>query len=262
MTKKEKLEKILKKTMTQDEFDAYSVEKLSKDIEKSKLSFSEYIKQIDRSFELADESISKIENSISESFEHIEREIESKISLSSQKGTEILESTKNRLFDEIKSSESELRKVITSEISLTKKEIDVIIKKIQKDIEDLFWYRTLNGSNNVQAVLNVKSSGSLVANNVTGINFIGATVTTDNNGGVTVAITGGSGTWYQDEVPGGVKNGSNVTFTLAHTPSSVVLLYLNGQYQVSGGADYSRSGTTITMTSAPLSTDTLTCNYS
>ena len=186
MTKKEKLEKILKKTMTQDEFDAYSVEKLSKDIEKSKLSFSEYIKQIDRSFELADESISKIENSISESFEHIEREIESKISLSSQKGTEILESTKNRLFDEIKSSESELRKVITSEISLTKKEIDVIIKKIQKDIEDLFWYRTLNGSNNVQAVLNVKSSGSLVANNVTGINFIGATVTTDNNGGVTV----------------------------------------------------------------------------
>lgn len=72
----------------------------------------------------------------------------------------------------------------------------------------------------------------------------------------------GSTTWYQDEVPSGTKNGSNKTFTLAHTPSNVVFLFLNGQYLVGGGTDYTRTGTSITMTVAPLSSDTLTANYS
>lgn len=74
-------------------------------------------------------------------------------------------------------------------------------------------------------------------------------------------LTGGN-VWYQDEVPSGTKNGSNKTFTLLHAPSNVTLLYLNGQYLVSGGVDYSLSGNTITMTVAPLSTDTLVATYS
>jgi hypothetical protein len=89
-----------------------------------------------------------------------------------------------------------------------------------------------------------------------------ATLTGNGTSSSPLHAVGSSGTWYQDEVPSGTKNGVNMTFTLAHTPTSVVLLYLNGQYQVSGGADYSRSGTTITMTTAPLSTDTLVATYS
>lgn len=78
----------------------------------------------------------------------------------------------------------------------------------------------------------------------------------------TTSSGGGSGTWYQDEVPSGTKNGSNKAFTLAHTPTSVVLLYLNGQYLVSGGVDYTRVTTAITMVVAPLSTDALIATYS
>ena len=67
-------------------------------------------------------------------------------------------------------------------------------------------------------------------------------------------------TWYQDELVSGTKDGNNVTFTLAHTPTGLVQLYLNGQYQVSG-IDYTRTGTTITMTTAPYAGNILSCNY-
>lgn len=65
------------------------------------------------------------------------------------------------------------------------------------------------------------------------------------------------------EVPGGTINGSNVTFTLANTP---VLgsehFYLNGILQESGaGNDYTISGATITMLTAPLTGEKLRVSY-
>jgi hypothetical protein len=77
-----------------------------------------------------------------------------------------------------------------------------------------------------------------------------------------VSTGGGAGVWYQDEVPGGVKNGSNKAFTLAHTPSSVLFLYVNGVYQVSGGSDYTLTGNSISMIVAPLLTDVFVATYS
>ena len=63
----------------------------------------------------------------------------------------------------------------------------------------------------------------------------------------------GGGSWSINETPSGVIDGSNVTFTLAHTPiGGQIMLYLNGQYMTAGaGEDYILSGTTITM-AAPL----------
>lgn len=66
-----------------------------------------------------------------------------------------------------------------------------------------------------------------------------------------------------EETPSGSINGSNVTFTLAVTPTTGTLkLYLNGVRQKSGaGNDYTLSTNTITMTTAPISGDVLIADY-
>ncbi len=59
----------------------------------------------------------------------------------------------------------------------------------------------------------------------------------------------------------GTKNGINTSFTLPDTPiTGTVEIYLNGSLQVSG-TDYTLSGTAVTMTTAPASTDYLEANY-
>lgn len=65
------------------------------------------------------------------------------------------------------------------------------------------------------------------------------------------------------EIPSGSINGSNTAFTLANTPvSGSEHVYLNGILQESGaGNDYTISGTTITMATAPLSGEKLRVSY-
>jgi hypothetical protein len=65
------------------------------------------------------------------------------------------------------------------------------------------------------------------------------------------------------EVPSGTINGVNVTFTLANTPvAGSEHLYLNGILQESGaGNDYTISGATITMLTAPLTGEKLRASY-
>lgn len=67
-----------------------------------------------------------------------------------------------------------------------------------------------------------------------------------------------------NEVPSGTINGSNVTFTLANTPTSgTVQIYKNGLRQTLT-ADYTISGSTITFSTAPSSTgfsDVLIADY-
>lgn len=66
-----------------------------------------------------------------------------------------------------------------------------------------------------------------------------------------------------NEVPSGTLNGVNTSFTLAYTPTANTLqLYQNGIRLKSGaGNDYTISTNTITMTTAPISTDVLLCDY-
>lgn len=65
------------------------------------------------------------------------------------------------------------------------------------------------------------------------------------------------------EVPSGSINGSNTSFTLANTPvAGSEHLYLNGVLQEPGaGNDYTISGGTITMLTAPLSGEKLRASY-
>lgn len=67
------------------------------------------------------------------------------------------------------------------------------------------------------------------------------------------------------EVPSGVKNGTNPTFTLANTPvSGSEHVYLNGQLlNVGAGNDYTIATNTLTMLTGkiPVSTDVLLCSY-
>lgn len=65
------------------------------------------------------------------------------------------------------------------------------------------------------------------------------------------------------ETPSGTKSGSNYTFTLANTPvSGTESLYLNGILQNAGATeDYTITTNTITMITAPISTDVLLCTY-
>lgn len=72
--------------------------------------------------------------------------------------------------------------------------------------------------------------------------------------------TGGS-TLISGETPSGVKNGVNLVFTTAQSPmASSVSVYRNGLRERSG-VGYSVSGSTITFTTAPLSTDELVIDY-
>jgi len=77
----------------------------------------------------------------------------------------------------------------------------------------------------------------------------------------TIAVI--SGSFADAETPSGTINGSNTSFTLAHTPSPAagLQLYKNGQQLIAGGADYSLSSATITMTTAPTTGDVLIAFY-
>ena len=72
-----------------------------------------------------------------------------------------------------------------------------------------------------------------------------------------------TGTFSDAETPSGTINGSNTSFTLAHTPSPAagLQLYKNGQQLIAGGADYTLATATITMTSAPATGDVLIAFY-
>ncbi len=64
------------------------------------------------------------------------------------------------------------------------------------------------------------------------------------------------------EIPSGIINGSNVTFTLSSAPQGEVMLFYNGQRLRSGaGNDFTMSGATITMAFAPTGSDVLMCDY-
>ena len=77
-----------------------------------------------------------------------------------------------------------------------------------------------------------------------------------------VSFETGSGSWVYNEVPAGSVNSSNATFTLAAAPvTGTLTLYLNGQRLKGGGEDFSLSGLTITMTTAPTTGDILLADY-
>lgn len=65
-----------------------------------------------------------------------------------------------------------------------------------------------------------------------------------------------------NEIPSGLINSSNTSYTLANTPvSTTVAVYLNGSRQAPGGLDYTLAGTTITFVKAPRTNSDLYADY-
>ncbi len=75
--------------------------------------------------------------------------------------------------------------------------------------------------------------------------------------------TGTSLNFADNETPSGTINSSNVTFTLAHTPSpgASVNLYVNGVLQLAGGTDFTLATATITFANAPTTGDWIRASY-
>lgn len=80
-----------------------------------------------------------------------------------------------------------------------------------------------------------------------------------------LAVGGGGGgalDYVADEVPAGAINGVNTSYTTSYPPLTFIGLYLNGQKLVRGGGnDYLISGTSITMSIAPLTGESLRADY-
>lgn len=84
--------------------------------------------------------------------------------------------------------------------------------------------------------------------------------TIENNNGDKVGNISNSSSWVFNEAPSGSVNGSNTTFTTSGTPAGLILSK-NGVVMKPGGADYTLSGSTITMTSAPATGAVLLATY-
>ena len=243
--KQERLKKLLDKLSTHEEVEmrAFQVFRKSlKDIQ-SELSNTDLSQQleINNLNSLLADQYKILENSIAESAKRISFDI-SDIDLALRK--------------EIKTVKI-LVKSTADALSLNKKETSALLKKIEKDIESLFWQRTFNGSNNVQAVLNIKSNGTVVANNISGINFTNGSVVSNPDGSVSYTSGGGSTSFIDNEVVSGNTN----TFTLANTPIvGSEHIFALGQRLTPGGVDYTISGAVIS-TINPWSTGQILADY-
>lgn len=98
-------------------------------------------------------------------------------------------------------------------------------------------------------IFTANNGGTLGTTAITVVQFTGTGYTTSN--------------FVDKEVPTGSINGSNVTFTLANTPTTGSEgVYLNGALQQSGsGNDYTISGAVITMLAAPLTGEKILVSY-
>ena len=79
--------------------------------------------------------------------------------------------------------------------------------------------------------------------------------------GTTGPCGGQSSTFFDGEIPGGLVDGSNKTFTLANAPSgSSLMLFRNGMY-MKAGFDYALTGSTVDFVTGATPQDTLVASY-
>jgi len=118
-------------------------------------------------------------------------------------------------------------------------------------------------ADSIQAKLDPARAITVVAAGI-GVNIDASTMQISTNLlGVKTGTYLGSTNIVTRETPTGLVNGSNVTFTLAATPTAgTEEVFLNGLLQEPGaGNDYTIASATITMLAAPLTGDRLRVNY-
>ena len=156
---------------------------------------------------------------------------------------------------------------------------------VGRDTTDTLANKTISGSSNTFSNIPAGSAltgqvpvanggtgaSTLTANNVilgngtSAVNFVapgtnGNVLTSNGTTWVSSAPSGSAVTFFQ-ETPSGNTDGSNVTFTLTHTPQSGALhLYLDGVYLVPT-THYTITTTTITMVTAPAFGQSLAASY-
>lgn len=110
--------------------------------------------------------------------------------------------------------------------------------------------------------ITIKDEG-ITLGSASSLDLVGAGVSSTILGDeVTITISGG-GTSYvivKNETPAGLINGTNDTFTLAHTPLNGIELILNGA-TLKPGDDYNLSGATITFLIPPPPGSNIICHY-
>ena len=108
----------------------------------------------------------------------------------------------------------------------------------------------------------IKNEGTNLTTNVVSIDFVGAGVNATGTTDVTATISGSSGTRTENDFTAST-NGSTTAFTLTGTPiSGTLVVFLDGVFMLSGsGNDYTQSGTTLTMNTAPLANSKLIARY-
>lgn len=123
----------------------------------------------------------------------------------------------------------------------------------------------IDGSDNValqHASANVTSFNSTHFANASGEFKIAASGVGSTEIAADSVIAAKLGITFAAEAPSGSKNGSNTSFTLANAPSakSPLMLFLNGLY-LTPGTHYTVSGTSVSMSEAPVAADDLRAVY-
>lgn len=110
------------------------------------------------------------------------------------------------------------------------------------------------------AVLLGANTGLQITGNTLGVKLNGASLTLGANG---LSVTNAVPNFAVRETPTGLVNGANVAYTLANTPVvGSEEVYVNGIQQEPGaGNDYTISGATITMLTAPATGDKIRVTY-
>jgi hypothetical protein len=104
---------------------------------------------------------------------------------------------------------------------------------------------TYRGKGSNVAEFQIRKNGVLTVNQVRGIDFIGEWTITDLGGGaVSAQAPSSSAPTIHTETPTGTVDGSNVTYSTAHTITTIYSFAINGQFI--HPSDYTAVGTTIT----------------
>lgn len=122
-------------------------------------------------------------------------------------------------------------------------------------------FQLISGVLNAAPAVTLAGNAFNTANSLVQLDALGRLPALD--GSQLTNISGGTGNFVDLEVPGGVINGSNVTFTLSSIPVSGSLhLYMNGiLLRAGGGHDFTILGNVISMNYAPSSGSVLLASY-